>query len=222
MPSLDDYLALVTVEHGDKPRFIASLSALLQPYVDAQALLAQVPTVNYDVDIAIGAQLDVIGQWVGISRQLKVPLQNSYFAWDTVGVGWDQGVWWKPGVAIEGVAVLDDDSYRLLIYAKIAANRWDGTMSGLQMVLGDMFAQTGVLVFIIDNFDMSITIGLAGKPASAVFQSLLLQNYVPFRPAAVALKHIVVGTADAPILGLGIETAYISGLGVGAWAQTVL
>lgn len=49
------YTDLVTSEHADKPRFIASLLAITNPFVDLQAVLADLPA-DFDLDQAVGAQ----------------------------------------------------------------------------------------------------------------------------------------------------------------------
>ena len=81
MPDLSYYLQLIPSWNSDKPRFVNTLAALLQPMVDAQAMLAKLNT-DFDIDTAIGVQLDQIGQWLGVSRWVTVPITNVYFSFD--------------------------------------------------------------------------------------------------------------------------------------------
>lgn len=73
---------------------------------------------DFDLDNAIGKQLDAIGAIVGANRQLPFAVEGSD--------GW-----------------LNDDDYRLLIRARIASNVWDGTNEGLTHVLRDVFSNYG-------------------------------------------------------------------------------
>jgi hypothetical protein len=84
---------------------------------------------KFDLDQAAGDQLDIIGLWVGVGRRVKTPPIGVYFSLDIVSVGFDQGVWQGPFDPSMGITLLDDDTYRLLIRAKIGANHWDGTLA---------------------------------------------------------------------------------------------
>lgn len=62
-----DYLNLVTSEHNQKPKFMAMMAVDVQGYVDNQALCATFPAL-FDLDLAVGQQLEFVGAWVGLSR----------------------------------------------------------------------------------------------------------------------------------------------------------
>ena len=138
MAQLTDYTDLVTSEHSDKPRFMATLSAVAQCFVDLQNGLIDIPD-EFDLDNAVGVQLDAVGLWVGISRKVNTPLAGVYFSFDTAGLGFDQGVWQGPFDPTTGVTSLDDDTYRLLLRAKIGANHWDGTLGTSAAILNAIF-----------------------------------------------------------------------------------
>lgn len=130
MMTLEDFLNLITSEHADKPKFIAFLSEVLQPIAENIAVNAHIPT-DYDIDEAIGHQLDVIGEWVGASRYLGTMLPDVFFTWDDPDLGWDRGIWKRATDPDTGITVLDDESYRIYLKARIAANNWDGSISQL-------------------------------------------------------------------------------------------
>ena len=67
MVDVSNYTALITSEHADKPKFMAMVEAVAQCFVDQQNLLLSVPTA-FDLDDAVGVQLDAVGLWVGIGR----------------------------------------------------------------------------------------------------------------------------------------------------------
>lgn len=219
MANVTDYTALVTSEHADKPKFVATLSALVQCFVDLQNVVLQIPF-EFDLDQAVGVQLDAVGEWVGITRNVNTPLTGVYFSLDVDGLGFDQGVWQGPFDPTTGVVSLDDDTYRLLIRAKIGANNWDGTLGTSAAILNSIFGG-GTYVFIQDNGDMSITYGIAGTLPSALFLALLRGGYIPLKPEAVHINgYYVPSVSNTPLFGFDVENNLISGFDVGSWAAS--
>jgi len=80
---ITDYLALITSEHNQKPNFVAVVSAFVQGFADETATISSIIGL-YDLDTAVGSQLDTIGLWVGQSRDLLEPISGVYFSFDTV------------------------------------------------------------------------------------------------------------------------------------------
>jgi len=178
MPSTDDYVNLVTNQHRDKPNFIASLRALTQGFVDNLiALLAMPPA--FDLDTAVGDQLDAIGLWVGITRRVSVPISGVYFTLDDPALGFDAGVWFGAGDPSEGLVDLDDFTFRLLIRAKIGANRWDGTKPSLLTIINSVFASDQEAVFRSTPGTYFDAAGLMGTALANVAR----WNYDPFNLA---------------------------------------
>lgn len=189
MADLSTYTGLVTPEHAGKPKFMAMLSAVVGAFVDQQNALTSLPNA-FDIDLAVGVQLDAVGKWVGLPRGVKVPIDNVYFAWDTANVGWDQGVWKRPSDPTSGITFLDDTSYRLLLRAKIGANHWDGSMAGSVAILNGIFAPVGLTPVLTDNQDMSMTITLSGGQISALSRALIDGGYIPVRPVGVQVNYV--------------------------------
>lgn len=215
MASLSDYLALITTEHSDKPKYMAMIQAVLAPVVDALNASQALPA-DFDLDQAIGTQLDIVGLWVGIGRRVNTPLVGVYFSLDTSGVGFDQGVWKGRFDPDSGVVELDDDTYRVLIRAKIGANHWDGTLGASKEIL-DLVFSGGTHVFIQDNQDMSMTIGVSGEIPSAISLALLTGGYIPIKPEGVRVDYYIVTSTDGPLFGFDISNEYTSGFDQGSW-----
>lgn len=150
MRTVDDYVALIPPANAAKPKFVATVRATVAPVAALQELLAGLPN-DFDLDDAVGAQLDAVGVRVGRSRQLPYPLQGIFFTWDDPKRGWDKGIWKGPYEAGVGIYELDDDTFRRLLRSKILANRWDGTLIGAQDVLDAYFTNPATRVFIEDN-----------------------------------------------------------------------
>jgi hypothetical protein len=143
-------------------------------------------TAAYDIDTAVGVQLDVLGQIIGANR--TVPFQPS----DSVS------------------PILNDTTYRLLLYAKRANNTWNGKIQSLYPLWQTLFPG-GSIVF-IDNQNMTSTIILAGTFSS--IESDLIQNglIIP-RPEGVMYNFIVAPTF--PIFGADLSNSYIAGADLG-------
>ncbi|MCA8113926.1 DUF2612 domain-containing protein [Burkholderia cepacia] len=220
MADLTEYTALITSEHSDKPRFMATVESLVQPLVDQMSVLQSMPG-RFDLDNAVGVQLDDVGLWVGVSRKIRTPLTGVYFSFDIAGLGFDQGTWKGPFDPDSGLTVLDDDTYRLVIRAKIGANHWDGTLEQSAAILNSIF-DADTHVFIEDHQDMSMTISIAGKVPPATFLALLSGGYIPLKPEGVRVNYTVVTTVDgSPLFGFDMSNQLVAGFDVGAWSRPV-
>lgn len=221
MVDVSKYTGLITAEHNSRPNFIAVIKALCQPFVDQQNVGLSIPAL-YDVDTAIGAQLDTVGEWIGASRDLVIPLTGVYFAFDTAGVGFDQGTWKGPFDPTTQLDVLPDSYYRLLLLAKIANNQWDGTVPGAYKFMESVFP--GNTFFIQDLGNMTMIIGVINTvPLDAVTTALLEGGYFNIRPAGVqVIDYAVPSVAGDPCFGFDAENSTIAGFDHGAWATLTI
>lgn len=217
----EQYTQLITSEHNQAPDFMAMCTLLAQAFADTKQKTLEM-TLLYDIDVAIGSQLDAVGEWVGRTRYLTVPLENVYFALDTAGVGLDEGTWQEPFDPSTGLVRLPDDTYRTLLRTVIAANQWDGTIPGAYEIWSTIFSVTGSQIAIIDNQDMSMDIIIFGAPLNAVIIALLTTGQIALKPAGVRINYYFIPSVPtAPAFGLDVESDAIAGLDTGAWA-TVL
>lgn len=216
MVDITDYTGKITSEHSDKPKYMAMVALVAQAFVDVSGVSEELPE-DFDLDGAVGVQLDDVGLWVGISRGVNTPLAGVYFALDVDGLGFDQGAWKGPFDPDSGVTSLDDDTYRVLLRAKIGANRWDGTMESSKEILDLVFTGDS-LVFIRDNQDMTMTIGVAGTAPTALELALLTGGYIPIKPQSVHVNYIV-PTQDGPLFGFDVTNQYIAGFDEGSWGK---
>lgn len=216
MADVDAYLGLITSYHAGKPKFEAMVRALVEPVVAQQAFMAHLP-LDLDLDQAIGVQLDQVGEWVGRTRFVKVPIANAWFTWGDANRGWGRGIWFDPRYdSPSGITRLDDNTYRTLLRAKIAANNWDGTLPGAKAALEVLFPNGDTSIIVIDNQDMTITFGVVGVIPSALFIALLSQGYLPLKPEGVKANYRIT-TRSGPIFGWGVDNDLIGGWGRGAW-----
>ena len=198
------------------------LSALLEPVVGATALMSTMPSL-FDLDNAVGAQLDVVGDWIGVKRFLKTPLTGVYFAFDTDGVGFDQGTWSSEFQPTDQFVKLGDEQYRTLLRARIANNQWDGTIPGAYAAWDAAFVGTGYGILIQDFGNMHMLFALTGVVPDAVTLALFTGGYLNVKPAGVSIDTFMTPTVpDAPYFGFDIEASGISGFDDGAWGKTTL
>jgi hypothetical protein len=213
--SIDDYLNLIPSENRDKPNFLATMTTLVELSAYMQTLLENIQALNglFDVDTAKGEQLDFIGQWVGISRAVEVPISGVWFSWDSPDptLGWDSGSW----EGADGITLLPDNSYRLLIKAKIAANHWDGTVPTAYMIWSIVFP--GTIILIQDYQDMSYSI-LIGGLIDALNKALIIRGYIPLKPEGVRIREYFFPFDSGPVFAWDSESTYLGGWDEASWA----
>lgn len=216
MPTIDDYLNLISSQHAEKPKFSSMVEAVSTPALALLTALKQLPT-DFSLDEAIGAQLDAVGEWIGRSRTLETPLEGVYFSFDISGLGFDEGTWNGRYDPLTELTDLPDESYRALLRVKAAANLWDGSNEQLYTIFSDFIALfPGLVPFYQDNQDMTLIIGVITPVTDAVLRELILSGYIPLKPAGVRVNYIV-GTANAPLFGFDMSTSFVAGFDTGAW-----
>ena len=218
---LDEYIGLVTSEHITAPKFMAMLNDNLVPILKVQELIASLPE-KFDIDTAIGKQLDILGEWIGRTRNVKIPIAGVYFSWDDVdATGWDNGIWQGAFDPDSALTLLPDDQYRLLLKAKIAANSWDGSIDGAYNAWAQVFGASS-LIGIQDNQDMSYTVILVGLVVDSVTLALLTGGYIPLKPEGVRVTDYSIAPDNGAVFGWDLENALIRGWDDGSWPNEIV
>lgn len=172
---VDKYLNLITSQHRGKPKFTSWLTAALLKIDDTASFLLGLSN-DFDIDQAIGNQLDILGEIVGLKRTI---LLNSEYT------------------------LLDDDSYRFAIKAKVLKNRWDGTTQGIYDVWHGIFPEYGLRV--TDNQDMSVTYLAAGSFTPTI-KNLIQGNYVIPKSCGVSAQYTFGYYTNGVTDGFGHDT----------------
>lgn len=188
----DTYVALLTSEHRSQPLYAAAVRAMVQGFSDGYDTLQALLDL-YNIDYAVGDQLDTIARWVGVIRAVPVPLTNVYFTWGgTVQTGWGVGVWKGPTDPGTGIVTLGDSDFRTLIRAKIMANSWDGSADGLRDIFTALFG-TGVSFVDTQNQSYNVKYKTTGLDAlSAVMQTLLINDFLAVRPSGISVTYTAI------------------------------
>jgi hypothetical protein len=221
MRTTDQYLDLITPFFRGQPKFEATVALVCDILAQYQAWLVNNIPQCFDVDVAIGLQLDMTGQWIGKDRNLTEPVYDAYFSFDIAGLGFDQAVWQGPYSPGYAVTKLDDPTYRCLLYAKIAANESDGTIATIEKIYNDFYACIGgnpnTNIYVEDRQDMSYVVGISGQIPTILEQSLLTTEFVPLKPEGVQVYYEVTSVNNTSLFGFDVENQYIKGFDEGSW-----
>ena len=162
MIDITTYLNRITSQHKTKPKYMALVEARLQPFIDLARCLESFDAA-FDLETAVGTQLDIIGQFVGLNRLLT----------------------FQPEGGIS--PLLQDDMYRILLKAKISKNNWDGTATGMYKLWETLFPEYTVLIR--DNQDMTMTV-YTDMSTPFLLAQLIQHEYIIPKPMGVRFNYI--------------------------------
>lgn len=151
-PDIQRYLNGIASQHCTKPRYMAHLTEILEK-IDAATGAANDMALAFYIDTAAGKQLDIIGRLVGVSR--TITFQG--FAYGTV---------------------VDDEQYRTLLYAKIFANHWDGTIETFHDIWSSTLGKM-INAYYIDNQDMTVDIIVDGIVPEMLLKLIPYGHIIP-------------------------------------------
>lgn len=217
--TVEDYLNFVTSQYAKQPNFNAVISIHAAVSVQLQQMLeSMIPIFDLDTP-PVGQQLDIIGQWVGVSRNVEIPISGIFFTWDgSSELGWDQGIW-QGDTNSDSITTLPDSNYLVLIKARIAANSWDGTTEGAYKIFKILFPNFTLLIQ--DNQNMSFNVIVQGALLDALTIALLTGGYLPLKPEGVRISSYVLPVNTGPLFGWDLENSYFQGWDVGSWGMEI-
>lgn len=215
---MSTYTDLITSQHRGKPKFEALVDLNASSFSEISETVATIPT-KHDLDVAVGVQLDTVGEWVGLSRCIGTNISDVYFSMDDADLGLDAGVFKGPFDSASGFSRLDDETYRMTLRAKIGANHWDGSVESLQVILDQVFKGYGSSVFSGDHQDMSMSFYLVGENPPPVIIALLTGGYLSVKPAGVLVRgYFKPSVESTPFFALDSSGEYASGFDMGSLA----
>lgn len=213
---VSDYLDRITSEHNQRPKYMATVGMTIDPVVEDQQLVAGLSGL-FDLDYCVGEQEDFTGQWIGKSRWVELPAV--FFTWDTEGLGWNQANWRGPADASNMLERLDDYHYRLLLYATVIANHWDGSIPAAYEAWDTLFRYEGLQVIIQDYGNMSMLYGLLSVTApDVVLLSLFVTGQMDLRPEGVELRaYALQPEPGVPFFSWDSASDSVQGWDTGQW-----
>lgn len=186
MNSIDFYLNLLTSQYSNKNKILRFLTLWLRPIQNIKTC-ANSMYQYFNLDTAVGKQLDMIGEILVLPRTVNFQPSN--------------------GIS----PVLDDDHYRLILKAKVAKNQWKGTIKGLQDIWEVLFPNNPVLI--VDGQNMTCSVVVIGLNDS-LERDLITHDYIVPRPEGV--KYIF-GYTTNPLYAQDMNTDWLKGFDEGYW-----
>lgn len=171
----------VTEQFKDKPIFDKYLQLLIDEQEEIQEVLRQLIQ-ERSIDEAVGAQLDIIGEIVGQPRELISADLFDFFGFQGALKAGSYGDinnpsigsrWYDFGQPLGGNVLLDDETYRLFIKAKILKNNTASTPEEFLAFINFLFGTSTSAYLAEGNAEYTILFGRELTP----FEQVLL-NYV--------------------------------------------
>ncbi|EMR8085712.1 DUF2612 domain-containing protein [Citrobacter sp. 70972423] len=224
---MSKYTELITNYHATKPKFFDHIDLSTRPLIDISTATRGLVSA-FDIDTAVGVQLDILGLWIGRSRIVSQPISGVYFSLDIDGLGFDQGVWQGPYDPDSGYTTLSDETYRIILKAKIAINNWDGRNDSLPPILDAALEGSGLKMQIVDNQDMTISIWVFPETdisnVSLELIAAIRQGYLTVKAAGVWGGSIEIPAVETPsegnrFFGFDMDNEYIAGFDDGSWGE---
>lgn len=184
-----DYIGLITSQYENSPNFIAWITGFIE-HLNASTTVLNSMDACFDIDSAIGKQLDTLGIIIGQGRQVDFNPTNG------------------------GSPILDDDTYRLLLKSTILKNQWDGLNNSIADIWKVLF--TDVTILVQDNLDMTENVYIGGDLNQTV-RDLIRNGYIVPKPQGVMINYFYFG--GAPFFGFDLDNGYIAGFDKGSWVH---
>lgn len=164
---IDNYRNLLIIQYADKPKAKKHIEAILSE-VEKVYNLANSFENAFDLDLAVGKQLDILGKIVGISR-IVVAIPKKYFGFSDYEYSYPMGDKFLTVVSYPmrdkfeipySSSLLNDYLYRFFIKAKVIKNYAKATMIdenklSIQDVIDYLFQGKA---YVVDNLDMTMSI----------------------------------------------------------------
>lgn len=184
IPPFDPWATIIS-QYGNSSRLTALIIDFFQS-MDQTKNLDSFYDLIRSVDTAQGYGLDVWGRIVGINRVLHVAAGPRYFGWEE-GLPdydpFDQSPFYS-GEKLTTNYALSDPGFRVLILAKAFSNICDGSVKSINRLLVMLFGSSGK-VYVVDNFDMSMTYTFEFTP-TALQVAIITSSGVMPRPVGVS------------------------------------
>lgn len=169
------YANLLIIQYINKPKAYATVAAQVTPI-----FMDQLPNSVQDafnIETAVGVQLDVLGKYVGASRN---------------------------GYTLSGPVTLVDDDYRQLIKLVVIKNNSGSSLATIQALLAANFPGQ---ILVSDNQSMGLNyVLLESLGTSALLEILATGGYLP-APMGVQISVVVVPVHTYPFFGFRTYSA---------------
>lgn len=192
------YVNLLIIQYSGKPKAQATIRLLAEETL-ASGIFLDVEN-GYNLENAVGVQLDVIGKYVGVDRYFRGQIFDGYFAFvkydedfgsispakkgfcDYSNIGVKVGKWLKYSDIISTTYQLNDDDYRVILKMKIFQNNSNMSHKEIDDFIFGLFG-TAVTVSSTGNMHINYTSDIAHQ---LLIQVAIEKDVLP-RPMGVNL-----------------------------------
>ncbi len=156
---LEYYAKLLIIQYRDKPKAFATIKLLASLVVMDQ--LPNDVMSAFDIDTAVGAQLDILGKYAGVQRR---------------------------ALTFSGWIELDDDDFRVMVKMKFIQNQSDNTLYSIQNLLFTFFPD---VIRVFDHKDMRMSYFFDSSVGSEqLAEAFIVQGSLP-KPMGVQLSSLI-------------------------------
>lgn len=193
--AVTDYLKAITSEHSTKPNYMAFVELFLDKIQDIENCLSTFETA-FNLQLAQGAQQDVLGNILNVSRILQFE-------------------------TTEGSGVLDDASYSLILNGKILKNDMDGSIQTLYDIWNSMYPVNPLLVKDYQDMsaDMMVMTSLTPQQLELLVNGLLIPKTAAVNVNYINVSDPIFAYDMEPFVQEGVT--YFAGYDVGYWAEVL-
>ena len=214
------YNNLLLYQYQGLPKATATIDALVR-----QAICDLVPLDvrdGFNIDTAVGPQLDILGKYIGFSRRVLSQPARDYFTFgdsdtpllavtgftDYAGGQNTTSVFLRYSMLSESFSDLDDEDYRLMLKIKIVLNATDNSLKSITDILAEFFVNE-LICFDAKDMTISYIVNTNSKKIALLFAS---QDALP-KPQGVRLTGVYLSDDPANIFAAADYTQTIVGPG---------
>lgn len=218
-----DYAALVPAAVKTYKTYLIEQYANAPKAVGTVELMAQTALIDFieltvqdsfNIDTAVGVQLDVLGKYIGFSRQVNFPVQRNFFKFynplfpDRPQVGFTN--YTDPTVNANSsfylyqyangqIYFVPDDQYRILLKLKIILNHSNNSLAS---IANSLYATFGTNILCIDSQNMILTYFVYAA-ADPVIKIALQAKLLP-KPMGVSIGGAYVVPNPTKVFGFSL------------------
>lgn len=156
---IDYYANLLILQYVGEPRAYATVQTVVTGVVMDQLPLSVENA--FEIGTAVGAQLDILGKYVGVTRS---------------------------GYGPQGFITLNDSDFTTFIQLAIVNNRSDASLASIQQLLHTYFNGE---IFVFDNQDMQLSYYLNSDSTSLDLATLFVTEGLLPKPLGVQLAAVI-------------------------------
>jgi hypothetical protein len=215
------YAELLLYQYINQPKARATIEAFVD--IALVDLLPQTIEQSFNIETAIGAQLDIIGEYIGLSRKLSIPVFRDYFTFDDQESLSDETFGFTDYESLEtnastyfysyintvsGESSLNDDDYRVLLKLKLFLNSSQNTYFEITAALKQFF---GTKIVMYDQLNMKINYFISDEVTNVLIISIAeLAGLLP-KPMGVLIDGIYAVPDPINVWAWGdYEASYLS------------